>query len=370
MTTMKLKTVRILFVLGLCVLASGCASLQQQWQAARAVDTIPAYESFLQKHPSGQYAPLAQSRLNELRADQDWYSALAADSLAAFEAFVGRYPWHAKASEARTRIEELKEDRDWRGLRYSSSAYAFEDFIRQHPQSPHIDEARARYQELVVPEDWRRATDENTIEAFEGFLQRHPESTYAAEANKHLNSLKAEQRDWDKARKRDTIKGYQTYLKQHPNSPFADVAAARIVDLEVADIMRQPHGDLPSASRIGGSSGGSYSTISIHNDTRYRLTIRYSGPESFKVVYAPHEKGAVEVLRGNYKVTASVDAANVQNYAGEEVSDGGEYESVYYIETVSSFGGRIPGSRYSNTWNGRQSYETYPIKRALPSRLR
>jgi hypothetical protein len=137
---------------------------------------------------------------------------------------------------------------------------------------------------------------------------------------------------WKKARLGHTTAGYVAFLNRHPNSPFSAEAQARLVDLEVAGIFKGEHGQLPPADRIRGATGRTYSIINIHNDTEYKLTLRYSGPGSFSVVFAPNEKGSVEALVGSYKVAASVNASNVRDYAGEETLTGDDYQVTFYIQ--------------------------------------
>jgi hypothetical protein len=107
--------------------------------------------------------------------------------------------------------------------------------------------------------------------------------------------------------------------------------------------------------------------VNIHNDTKYNLTIRYSGPESFKVVFLPGEKGSVETLRGTYRVAASVDASNVKDYAGEEESDGGNYEVVYYISGPYS----LPRISLPKLYFGSApKFEPWSTKRGVPDYLK
>jgi len=86
-------------------------------------------------------------------------------------------------------------------------------------------------------------------------------------------------------------------------------------------------------NRSGSSyNNSSYSTISVFNNTSYTLTLRYSGPESKRFDIKSKGRINVTLLNGNYKVTASVNASNVTNYAGTEYING-EYDSEFYIVT-------------------------------------
>ena len=52
---------------------------------------------------------------------------------------------------------------------------------------------------------------------------------------------------WKGARADPSTERYVSFLAAHPDSPFAEEAKARIVDLEVGEMMRGEHGELPAA---------------------------------------------------------------------------------------------------------------------------
>lgn len=310
-------SIMMVIALSFVVFVIGCDTTQQDWEIARSADTIPAYEEFLQKHPQGALVDQACMRLEELYAEKDWKIAIETDTISAYEEFLRKHPQGALADQARTRLEKLYVQRDWKITKEADTIPAYEEFIKKHPQGEFADQARIRLDELYV------------------------------------------QRDWERALKVNTIKGYADFLKLHPNSPFTEKAKGKIVDIEVSEIMQGEHGQLPPSDKISDSPGRTYSVVNVHNDTRYNLTIRYSGPESFKVIFSPGEKASIEVLRGNYKVAASVDAAHVQNYAGEETLDGGNYEGEYYIAP--------PYKIVTKTFG---EFEPWPTKRRMPKHLK
>ncbi len=61
---------------------------------------------------------------------------------------------------------------------------------------------------------------------------------------------------------------------------------------------RVKHGDLPAAERKEAVLGRLYATVNIENETEYELTIRYSGCDSFKVVFKPESLNASIGWRG------------------------------------------------------------------------
>jgi len=295
----------------------------------------------------------------------DWSWVLKQNTKEAYEEFLRRYPQGKFTDSARGGLQRLREPQDWSNATSRDTLEAYEEFLWEHPKSERAQQAREMWWQRLALEDWRRARLEDTIEAYENFLQEHPESQQAKEARSRLDAMNADFDDWTEAQKTNMIEGYAHFLRLHPSSPFADKARGRIVDIEVSDILGGEHDRLPSVTPVGSESHGTHSIVNVHNGTRYSLTIRYSGPESFKVVFAPNEKGSIQVLRGAYKVAASVDAPNVRPYAGEEELDGRNYAAEYYIG--SQFG--IP--RVSPPgFGGAAEFRPFPTKRSVPDYLK
>jgi len=342
--------------------------MQMHWEVARAANTIAAYEEFLRNHPSGKLADQARIRLELYSTQRDWQIARTTDTIPAYEEFLSKHPSGGLADQARIRLEELYSiQRDWQTARAADTISAYEEFLSKHPSGELADQARIQLELYSTQRDWQIARTTDTIPAYEEFLSKHPSGELADQARLRAEAMRKELPDWRKALKENTVEAYTAFLKRHPNSPFAEKAQGKIVDLEVSSIMGGEHGKLPSSNKISDDSSRNYSVLNIHNNTSYNLTIRYSGQESFKVIFSPGEKGSLEVLRGNYRVAASVDAANVKNYAGEMTSDGGNYQVTYYIEITGPYEERIylPKIYYMNS-----KFEPWPNKRKVADYLK
>ncbi len=90
-------------VLALC----GCSRQQSDWQKTRESNTAEAYEQFLKKYPSGEFAAQAQARVKELYEERDWQKARDADTPEAYQAFLKQYPEGKWMEEARIRVENF-----------------------------------------------------------------------------------------------------------------------------------------------------------------------------------------------------------------------------------------------------------------------
>jgi SPOR domain len=90
-------------VLAVC----GCSRQQSDWQKARETNTTDAYEQFLKRYPSGEFAAQAQARVKELYEERDWQKARDADTPEAYQAFLKQYPEGKWTEEARIRVENF-----------------------------------------------------------------------------------------------------------------------------------------------------------------------------------------------------------------------------------------------------------------------
>ena len=86
---------------------SACSRQQSDWQKTRETNTTEAYEQFLKKYPSGEFAPQAQARVKELYEERDWQKARDADTPEAYQAFLKQYPEGKWTEEARIRVENF-----------------------------------------------------------------------------------------------------------------------------------------------------------------------------------------------------------------------------------------------------------------------
>ena len=145
-------------------------------------------------------------------------------------------------------------------------------------------------------------------------------------------SWNTEAKAWSTAKKENTISAYQKYKNLYPKGSHIAQAEKKLIDLEVANVFAGSHGSLPSMDKTSWGSGPT-AYISVTNRTSYTLTLRYSGPDSKKLVISPGGTSSVTLKNGRYRVAASVNASNVSNYAGIEDLSGGSYSVEYYIST-------------------------------------
>jgi cell division protein FtsN len=104
---MVIKQVFLVLSLTAALALSGCSRQQSDWEKTRAANTTEAYELFLKKYPSGEFAAQAQARVKELYEERDWQKARDTDTLDSYQAFLKQYPEGKWTEEARIRVENF-----------------------------------------------------------------------------------------------------------------------------------------------------------------------------------------------------------------------------------------------------------------------
>jgi hypothetical protein len=250
---------------------------------------------------------------------------------------------------------------------YAAEIRSLLDTMRPQLRDGAIDQTLRSLENAASGEFKADPVVESLIEYFE--RRRLDPRAWSPEEMSVVDETVRDCSDWNRTRFWNFISSYQSFLAKHPDSPFAHEASKRLVDLEVAQISGGKHGALPPAEEIERVEGRKYSIVNVHNDTSYALTLRYSGQDSFKVVFASGERGSIEVQVGTYKMAASVDAPDVQNYVGSETSSGGNYEVRYYIQhSVSSI--HIPDPTWGLGNSGMHHFEAWKNKRQVPAYLK
>ena len=183
---------------------------------------------------------------------------------------------------------------------------------------------------------YKIAKKKATIAAWRAYQQAVP-SSFFKDSESQIENIEnqrwnTEAKAWSTAKNENTISAYKKYKNLYPNGAHIPQAERKIIDLEVANVFAGNHGSLPSMDKTSWGSGPTV-YISVKNSTSYILTLRYSGPDSKKIVISPGGTSSVTLKNGKYKVAASVNASNVRNYAGVEDLSGGSYSVEYYIST-------------------------------------
>ncbi len=159
MKTKKIaSTVILLFV---AVLLFACATAKSQYADVRKINTISAYQEFLSKYPSGEYAKLAQTRIEALNFEK----AQAVNSVDAYESFM-----------------------------LSSKSDLFKSYAVQHIQ-------------MIYRDEYLKVKEIDSVEAYDHYMITYPKSGYLPDCLERIEYL-----EWGRALKRHDAVGYYHYL--------------------------------------------------------------------------------------------------------------------------------------------------------------
>lgn len=136
---------------------------------------------------------------------------------------------------------------------------------------------------------------------------------------------------WERARSIDSKDSYQRYIAMYPEGSHRAEATTRMIDAEVRDILNGKHDAFPGLEHVYVDDDAITSTMLIHNNTGYPLTVLCSGTDSKRVLIAPDASDTVTLTNGYYNVAASVPPAHIRPYAGSVTFTGGGYEVSFYV---------------------------------------
>ncbi len=152
----------------------GCATAQEDWQAAQAKNTAQAYREFLEKHPSSQWADTAKHKMEEA----DWERAENFDTVQRYQDFLAKYPSSKYADAARRKIEKS----EWSKAEKTNTVESYQAFLAKYPSGEFSQAARNTMEEM----EWESAKNINTNAAFQAFLAKYPSGRFSRKALKEI----------------------------------------------------------------------------------------------------------------------------------------------------------------------------------------
>ena len=145
------KAIRYSLVFGwigvVATFIAGCASMEGSYRDARRLDTISAYEEFINKYPDSPYTSVVRESLNTLKEEKAFKEAEQKNSIAAYREFAQKYNDSKYTEEAKRRIAESDEEA-FRRAYYIGTIQAFKGFIESYPDSKCSNEVKDRIQWL------------------------------------------------------------------------------------------------------------------------------------------------------------------------------------------------------------------------------
>lgn len=164
------------------------------WSAAQAVNSIAAYETYLESYPKGRFATSAKIKLTELKKGEKVQTSASPVPVAT----------------AATTIDP--ETAFWNEVKASNSPEYYDAYLKQYPKGKYLALARLALKKL---------DDAAKAEA----ARQEAERKQLAEQQKH-DQLRVEREAWERAKSADSIAGYAAYLESYPKGQFSALAQA------------------------------------------------------------------------------------------------------------------------------------------------
>lgn len=223
---------------------------------------------------------------------------------------------------------DLKEDAQRRyvleKIRTQTNIDSLYTFIDEYDQKEIKEAAKKKVGDIV------QSTDDS--EVLGDYIESNRLPEYRRTAKDRMGELKAKE-EADRyaaavaANDSDT---WKKFLRDYENRKDRKEIEDHIIKSEVDEVFAGDYGEIPAAIRTGNVNYVT-SSVTIKNDTPYTLTVLYSGVENRRIIISSGSSKKSTMKSGTYRVTASVSAARVSNYAGRETMQG-DYDSTFYIQ--------------------------------------
>lgn len=186
-----IRVIAILSVLSMFLY--GCVTVETQWETAKRLDTIEAYESFLEKCSDSQFSLEAHQRIEQHR----WNKARSQDTVDAYQDYLSHYPKSQHSSEAKSRQVALQIEFDWQKAQRSDNIEGYELFISNHTNNQYSEHAKSRLQQLHEQFSiWQSVVQHNSLDSYRDFVKRYPNSQYAIKAKTLITEWEKDTSGW------------------------------------------------------------------------------------------------------------------------------------------------------------------------------
>ena len=191
------KKLNLLKVDSLTILKHRSYIDDQCFQRAKILNTVEAYNLFIQNNEGAFHMEEAIKNRNELA----FYIAKQENKSELFESFINNYPEASQAKEAKVRYNRTL----FNEYTHYNTIESNLEFIADHPESPYINKAHFNIYNIV--------TRPQTIKSFESFIERYPDNPYVDNAWRRIYNISTEI---------FTSSNIKKFLKEYPDYPFKD----------------------------------------------------------------------------------------------------------------------------------------------------
>lgn len=160
------------------ILIIGCNQVENKYKEAEAINTIEAFQKFIQDYPDHRFTELARSKVDSLA----FMKAKSADTEESYTDYLGSFPNGKFTDEARSRAELIA----FEAALQENVESAYLEFLSKFPGGDYELEAREKAADLR----FEQTLKEYTVIGFEKFISDYPESDLIIESRKNIDDIK------------------------------------------------------------------------------------------------------------------------------------------------------------------------------------
>jgi len=179
-----------------------------EWNEARATNTIDAYSYYIDAQANGEHIDEANKIMKALidkqlvdtgSSDEAMYqNAIKSGQVSQLRYYLEKYPNGMFVESAKTEIgkyEGRQRQAEWKVAKQKNSTAGYQTIRDKYPNKDVAKLAREAQSKLIseqITKEWNAVKSSNDIAALKDFLRRYPSSQYKSEVTKTINTLNAQ----------------------------------------------------------------------------------------------------------------------------------------------------------------------------------
>jgi outer membrane protein assembly factor BamD (BamD/ComL family) len=214
---MKARSVFAVLV-ALPLILTGCAG--PAFKQAKALNTVTAYDKFLQEYPQSQYAEEARQTKEQLFCEE----VNVRNTVEGYNSYLDRHPKGTCSAEVLKKLEPLL----WKDAEQKSTISSYDGYLKKYQNGIYVAEAKEKRERLFCD----KVKQENTGDGYSSYIDQYPDGICAAEVKQKLELIV-----WKSAEQKGATEAYDLYLKKYPTGVyFSEAQAKRTVSLLIEQL--------------------------------------------------------------------------------------------------------------------------------------
>jgi len=224
---------------------------EQAWKKACSVNTISAYEGYINRTAMKKHEVEAAKYIRNLAAKEEefdaveWEKAVKENTVEAFKGYLEGKTIKKHGEEAEQNIRQLQQlkeadKKEWDKALNINTIEAYNNYLNSNNLKIFKEEALKNIEKITIQQNddkaWEKAVLENTIEALKNYLEGNTVKNYKADAEKKLLEMQKlmneDKEAWEVATKENTVEAYLKYLNSNKLTSFKNIAIKNIDDLK------------------------------------------------------------------------------------------------------------------------------------------